>query len=66
MAIEYKQLSNERFAYPVNDACHALGIGRTLLYALIKRNELAAIKIAGRTLIPRSEIERLTKSSRAA
>ena len=50
-----------RFAYPVNDACHALGIKRTLLYELIKQNKLTAIKIAGRTLIPRTEIERLTR-----
>ncbi len=50
----------ERFAYPVNDACHALGIKRTSLYALAKIGELKLIKIAGRTLVPRSEIERLT------
>ena len=53
--------STPRFAYPVNDACHALGIKRTSLYQLIKKQKLTAIKIAGRTLIPRSEIERLTR-----
>lgn len=51
----------ERFAFPVNDACHALGIKRTSLYELIKRKEITALKIAGRTVIPRSEIERLTR-----
>ncbi|WP_072389068.1 helix-turn-helix domain-containing protein [Hyphomicrobium sp. CS1BSMeth3] len=54
----------ERFAYPINDACYALGIKRSLAYELIKRGELKAIKIAGRTLIPRSEIERLTRVDR--
>ena len=51
----------DRFAYPVNDACHVLGIKRTLLYELAKTGQLRLIKIAGRTLVPRSEIERLTR-----
>ena len=55
---------SERFAYPVNDACHALGIRRTSLYELAKTGELKLIKIAGRTLVPRSEIERLTSADR--
>jgi excisionase family DNA binding protein len=55
-----------RFAYPVNDACHALGIRRTTLYELAKTGRLQLIKIAGRTLVPRSEIERLTSVKGAA
>lgn len=51
----------DRFAFPVNDACMALGIGRTSLYELAKNGELKLIKIAGRTLVPRSELERLTQ-----
>ena len=50
----------DRFAYPVNDACHALGIKRTSLYELAKTGQIRLIRIAGRTLVPRSEIERLT------
>lgn len=53
-------------AYRVGEACYALGIGRTSLYDLIKNKEIVAIKIAGRTLIPISEIERLTSIDRAA
>lgn len=56
----------DRLAYPVNEACHAMGIKRSLLYELIKRGEIEPVKIAGRTLIPRSEIERLTTPNRAA
>jgi excisionase family DNA binding protein len=55
----------ERFAYPVNHACHLLGIKRTLLYELAKTGQLKLIKIAGRTLVPRSEIERLTSVERS-
>jgi len=56
----------DRFAYPVNEACQALGIKRTLLYELAKNGHLKLIKIAGRTLVPRSEIERLTRVDRTA
>ena len=51
--------TQEKFTYTVSDACAALGIGRTSLYALAKSGELKLIKIAGRTLVPRSELERL-------
>lgn len=51
----------DRFAYRVSDACVALGIGRTSLYELVKSGKLRLIKLAGRTLVPRSELERLTR-----
>ena len=51
----------ERFAYTVNAACAALSIGRTSLYGLVKKGELKLIQIAGRTLVPRSELERLIR-----
>ena len=49
-----------KLAYRVDEACHALGIGRTSLYEMVKSGELKLIKVAGRTLVPRSELERLT------
>ena len=66
MTAKQISLQSERFAYPVNDACHALGIKRTSLYELAKTGQLKFIKIAGRTLVPRSELERLTSVDRAA
>ena len=64
--MNYKQTVSEisapdRFAYRIPEACTALGIGRTSLYKLVEHNELRLIRIAGRTLVPRSEIERLTR-----
>jgi excisionase family DNA binding protein len=56
----------DRFAYRISDACVALGIGRTSLYELVKSGELRLIKLAGRTLVPRSELERLTRIDDAA
>jgi excisionase family DNA binding protein len=61
---EAKRAPSERMAYPVSDACDALGISRTSLYQLIRLGELKVIKIAGRTLVPRSELERLTHVDR--
>ena len=49
-----------KLAYRVDEACHALGIGRTSFYELVKAGDLKLIKIAGRTLVPRTELERLT------
>lgn len=49
------------YAFRINDACRLLGIGRTTLYGLARSGQLKLIKIAGRSLVPRSEIERLTQ-----
>lgn len=39
-------------AYGIADACRALGIGRTRLYALIAEGKIEARACGGRTLIP--------------
>ncbi len=51
--------SPEILTYRINDACRALSLGRSTLYKLINEGKLKSITIAGRTLIPRGEIERL-------
>jgi excisionase family DNA binding protein len=56
--------TSERMSYTVPDACDVLGISRTSLYQLIRSGELKIVKIAGRTLVPRSELERLTHVDR--
>ena len=58
-------VSLEPFSYRIDDACRVLGIGRTALYAQIAAGRLKAIKIAGRTLITRAEIERLIAEASA-
>ncbi len=55
----------EILAYRINDACRALSLGRSTLYKLINEGKLKSITIAGRTLIPRSEIERLISEASA-
>ncbi|MCC0004179.1 MAG: helix-turn-helix domain-containing protein [Methylobacteriaceae bacterium] len=49
----------QRLAYPVNDFCTAIGIGRSKLYELRAQGKIKTIKIGGRTLIPASEGHRL-------
>jgi excisionase family DNA binding protein len=44
----------------IDAACDTLGIGRSSLYRLINEKKLRAIKIAGRTLIPMTELVRVT------
>jgi len=55
-----------KLAFRIDEACHALGIGRTSLYELEKTGQIKFIRIAGRTLVPRSELERLTRVDHAA
>ena len=64
--LDQKLTAAGKMAYRINEACQCLGIGRTSLYELVKTGELKLIRIAGRTLVPRSEIERLTSIDRAA
>ena len=46
-------------AWRVNDALAQLGICRATLYKMVKNGELRLVKLAGRTLVPDSEIRRL-------
>lgn len=45
--------------YNTNEAARLLGIGYATLYRWIKDGKLIPFRIGGRTLIPKSEIERL-------
>lgn len=43
----------------VNEFAHALGLGRTSIYAMIARGEIHTRTFGSRRVIPRSEITRL-------
>ncbi len=43
--------------FAITEAATILGIGRTNVYALLKRGELRSVKIGGRRLIPRAALE---------
>ena len=44
---------------PLDEGAHRIGIGRTSVYKLAAEGKLRLIKVAGRTLIPDSEIVRI-------
>jgi len=46
-------------AWRINDAAKRLSPSRATIYKLASAGQLRLIKIAGRTLVPDSEIERL-------
>jgi excisionase family DNA binding protein len=63
---EYSQQRHERLAAQaspyllalrVDDACNALGIGRTMLYELVAAGRLKSFQIGGRRLFAKSELE---------
>jgi excisionase family DNA binding protein len=49
----------EKQGYSVDEACYATGVRRTKLYDLIKQGRIRSVKIGARTIIPKSEIDRL-------
>ena len=47
-----------RIAMSVEETATALGIGKTILYEIMRRPDFPAIKCGRRTIIPVSELER--------
>jgi excisionase family DNA binding protein len=61
--------SLERRGYSPAEAARIVGCGRTKMYDLIKEGRVRIVKIGARTIIPKSEIDRLlngTDDTRAA
>ncbi len=52
---------NSPRARRINDACDALQISRSHLYALAAAGKIKLIRIGGRTLVPEAEIDRLAE-----
>lgn len=51
--------SNTPLVHRIPEACARIGVGRSRLYDMIRRGEINAIKIGGRTLIAESELQRI-------
>ncbi|WP_166207202.1 helix-turn-helix domain-containing protein [Cognatiluteimonas telluris] len=54
-----QQSDQAPLAHNIPDACRRIGVGRSSIYGLIKSGEIRAIKIAGRTLIPEEDLQRI-------
>lgn len=48
--------------FNVNAVCKLLSVGRTMVYRLIKDEELEVVKLHGRTLITKVSVERLIEA----
>ena len=46
-------------AHRIPDACNRLGIGRSMLYELIKSGEIRTVKIGTRTLVPEADLQKV-------
>ncbi len=46
-----------QFSFRIEDAARALGIGRTLLFRLIRDGEIKIVKIGKRSVITAAELE---------
>ena len=55
-----------RLAYGISEACNALSMGRTRLYALIAEGKIEARQCGGRTLIPAESLQAFVASLPAA
>ena len=49
----------EQLAVSINDAAHALGLGRTSIYAMIADGRLEAFKLGRRRLVKAESIRQL-------
>lgn len=50
-------LMTERITYRVNEVLALTGLSRSTLYRLVARGELPLVKVCGRTLIARDDLE---------
>lgn len=50
---------DEPFAYRIKDFCNRMGISPSTLWKLAKEEKIKLIRVAGRTLVPASEVVRL-------
>ena len=56
----HPQVSNfEPLTYRIKDACRVVGIGRSKLYELVAEGRLTIVKIGGRSVVRRTELQRL-------
>jgi excisionase family DNA binding protein len=55
-------LPNQKLAYSIVEAAHAVSIGRSKLYQLIAEGRVETRKIGKRTVIPATSLHRLLEA----
>jgi len=69
MVTERVRETVERQGYNVSESARIVGVGRTTMHKMIREGRIRPVKIGARTVIPKSEIDRLlngTNDTRAA
>lgn len=54
---------SEPMAYNIRNASTALGVSRSFIYKLIENGDLKPVIVAGRKLIPRTQLARLLEEA---
>lgn len=55
--MEYQSSEGSRMLYPITDAAHMLGIGRTVVYELMNEGRIRSVRIRQRRLIPKEALD---------
>ncbi|WP_210235284.1 helix-turn-helix domain-containing protein [Mesorhizobium sp. M00.F.Ca.ET.217.01.1.1] len=63
---EFTNRKLERLAYPIDEACWAIGVGRSVLYRFHREGKVEFRKLGGRTLVPVESLRRLIEEAPAA
>lgn len=58
--------TTSKLAYTVEEACDAIGIGRTKLYALANEGRIDMRKVGGRTVVTVESLRRLLAEAEPA
>lgn len=64
MMSERDERTVERQGYNVSEAARIVGVGRTTMHKMLNQGHIRRVKIGARTIIPKSEIDRLLNGSR--
>ena len=56
---------SDKFLLRVDEAASLLGVGRSFLYALVQRGEIASVKLGRARRIPMSALEEFVKKLQA-
>jgi excisionase family DNA binding protein len=54
-----RSVGTDKLAYTVEEAGRAIGVSRSTVFDMIRTGELPAKKLRGRTLITRTELQRV-------
>ncbi|MXP27909.1 helix-turn-helix domain-containing protein [Porphyrobacter algicida] len=58
-------MPSEKLAYRIDEACRAIGIGRSKLYELNREGKIKIVRLGGRSVVPVTELRALLEREAA-